>query len=77
VNRRAGSGVARIVARRWNVVAGTLWSSPGTHAVTPSPCVEYDNCDAGYPVIWCEVAGGTHAIPSFSATAMANFLKQF
>jgi len=48
-----------------------------TQPVEPSPCVAHDNCDAGYPVIWCEVAGGQHAIPSFVATGTANFLKQF
>ena len=48
-----------------------------THAVDPSPCVQYDGCDAGYPVVWCPVAGGGHAIPSFAASAIATFFQQF
>ena len=28
-----------------------------TQAVNPSPCVAYDNCDTGYPVTWCLIAG--------------------
>jgi poly(3-hydroxybutyrate) depolymerase len=48
-----------------------------TQAVDPSPCVAYDGCDSGYPVVWCQVAGGTHSIPSYSATAIATFFKQF
>jgi polyhydroxybutyrate depolymerase len=45
--------------------------------VDPSPCVSYDGCDAGYPVVWCLVPGQGHAIPSFSSTAIATFFKQF
>jgi poly(3-hydroxybutyrate) depolymerase len=48
-----------------------------THAVDPSPCVQYDGCDAGYPVVWCPVAGEGHTIPSFAAGAIATFFKQF
>lgn len=48
-----------------------------THAVDPSPCVQYDGCDAGYPVVWCPVAGGGHAIPSFAAGAISTFFQQF
>jgi poly(3-hydroxybutyrate) depolymerase len=48
-----------------------------THAVDPSPCVQYDGCDTGYPVVWCPVAGEGHAIPSFAATAIASFFAQF
>jgi poly(3-hydroxybutyrate) depolymerase len=48
-----------------------------THAVDPSPCVQYDGCDAADPVIWCSVAGEGHAIPSFGASAIATFFSQF
>jgi polyhydroxybutyrate depolymerase len=48
-----------------------------THAVDPSPCVQYDGCDSGYPVVWCPVAGEGHAIPSFAASAIASFFGQF
>jgi len=46
-------------------------------AVTPSPCLSYDNCDNGYPVVWCPVAGEGHTIPSFAASGIANFFAQF
>jgi poly(3-hydroxybutyrate) depolymerase len=48
-----------------------------THAVDPAPCVEYEACDAGYPVVWCPVAGEGHAIPPFGASAIARFFAQF
>jgi polyhydroxybutyrate depolymerase len=48
-----------------------------TTAVTPSPCVSYGGCDSGYPVVWCEVAGEGHTIPSFAASGIANFFAQF
>ncbi len=46
-------------------------------AVTPSPCMSYDGCDSGYPVVWCPVAGEGHTIPSFAASGIANFFAQF
>jgi len=48
-----------------------------THAVNPSPCMQYDGCDAANPVIWCSVPGEGHAIPSFGASAIATFFAQF
>ena len=48
-----------------------------TTAVTPSPCVSYDGCDDGYPVVWCPVEGEGHMIPSFAAGAIAAFFGQF
>jgi len=48
-----------------------------THAVDPSPCVQYDGCDAADPLIWCSVPNEGHAIPSFGASAIANFFMQF
>jgi poly(3-hydroxybutyrate) depolymerase len=48
-----------------------------TTAVDPSPCVSYDGCDSGYPVVWCPVDGEGHTIPSFAAAAIATFLGQF
>jgi poly(3-hydroxybutyrate) depolymerase len=48
-----------------------------THAVTPSPCTQYDGCDVANPVIWCPVAGEGHAIPSFGASSIATFFAQF
>ena len=46
-------------------------------AVAPSPCMSYDGCDSGYPVVWCPVDGEGHTIPSFAAAAIATFLGQF
>jgi hypothetical protein len=39
--------------------------------------VQYDGCDSPDPVIWCPVSGEGHAIPSFGASAIANFFMQF
>ncbi len=52
-----------------------------TTPVDPSPCVAYEGCDPGYPVIWCEW-NGSHAIANFGSgvntgTTIANFFKQF
>jgi polyhydroxybutyrate depolymerase len=45
--------------------------------VDPSPCVSYDGCDSGYPVVWCPVEGEGHAIPTFAAGGIATFFSQF
>jgi len=39
-------------------------------------CVDYQGCDAGYPVTWCEFAG-SHMPPSFSTKAITAFFKSF
>jgi polyhydroxybutyrate depolymerase len=51
--------------------------SSDTKAVDPSPCVEYQGCMTGYPVIWCVRPGDPHAIPSFAAGAISKFFQQF
>ncbi len=51
--------------------------SAETSPVEPSPCVAYQGCDPGYPVVWCPREGDGHSIPGFSAEAIANFFKQF
>ena len=51
--------------------------SSTTTAVNPSPCVSYDGCDSGYPVVWCLIAGEGHAIWSQSGPAIATFFQQF
>jgi polyhydroxybutyrate depolymerase len=48
-----------------------------SHAVDPSPCMQYDGCDSADPVVWCPVSGEGHAIPSFGAQAIATFFSQF
>jgi len=45
--------------------------------VDPSPCVAYDGCQQGYPVVWCVRPGDPHAIPSFAAAAITKFFQQF
>ncbi len=48
-----------------------------TQPTTPSPCVAYDGCDAGNPVVWCPVQDEAHVIPSFAPAAIATFFSQF
>jgi polyhydroxybutyrate depolymerase len=50
--------------------------SLSTQSANPSPCIEYDDCDDGYPVVWCEVADMDHTIPSFSGTGVAEFFQR-
>jgi len=42
----------------------------------PSPCVEYQNCDAGHPVVWCPFFGH-HGTPDFAPWAIWNFFNRF
>lgn len=51
--------------------------SATTVPVEPSPCVAYEGCDDGYPVVWCPREGDPHAIPGFAASAIADFFMQF
>ena len=48
-----------------------------TQPVDPSPCVAYQGCMDGYPVVWCVRPGDPHAIPSFAAAAITKFFQQF
>ena len=50
----------------------TMTSAP----TTPSPCIEYSGCDTGYPVHWCQFAGG-HTTASFAAAGIWPFFFQF
>jgi poly(3-hydroxybutyrate) depolymerase len=47
-----------------------------TAPTTPSPCIEYSGCDTGYPVHWCQFAGG-HSTPTFAAAGIWPFFSQF
>jgi poly(3-hydroxybutyrate) depolymerase len=47
-----------------------------TSAVTPSPCVAYQGCTAGYPIHFCQFSGG-HSAPSFASAAIWSFFNQF
>jgi poly(3-hydroxybutyrate) depolymerase len=50
--------------------------STQTTPVSPSPCVTYQGCDAGYPVTWCEFSGG-HMPWSQAPDPVWAFLNQF
>jgi poly(3-hydroxybutyrate) depolymerase len=44
----------------------------------PTQCLNYQGCDAGYPVIWCpHVNDGGHQHPSFGRAAVREFLASF
>ena len=44
----------------------------------PAQCLNYQGCDAGYPVIWCpHVNDGGHQHPSFGREAVREFLASF
>lgn len=43
-------------------------------SVSPSPCVEYAGCDAGYPVRYCEFDGAAE-VPTFTANGVWDFFK--
>jgi poly(3-hydroxybutyrate) depolymerase len=50
--------------------------STQTVPVSPSPCVAYQGCDPGYPVIWCEFPGG-HTPWSQAPDPVWAFFNQF
>lgn len=47
-----------------------------TTPVTPSPCVQYQDCMPGYPVVWCKFSGG-HMPWSPSPDPVWAFFSQF
>jgi poly(3-hydroxybutyrate) depolymerase len=47
-----------------------------TMPTTPSPCVAYQGCAAGYPVTYCKFSGD-HTVPSFASEAIWQFFSQF
>jgi poly(3-hydroxybutyrate) depolymerase len=51
--------------------------STTTTPVDPSPCVAYQGCQDGYPVVWCSRPGDGHAIPSTGSAAIAKFFQQY
>jgi poly(3-hydroxybutyrate) depolymerase len=48
-----------------------------TMPTDPSPCVTYQGCKAGYPVVWCENPGAGHTQPSYAPSAIWKFFSQF
>lgn len=44
----------------------------------PEPCVRYQGCDEGYPVVWCQTTGEGHdRQDSLAAPAFWNFFQEF
>jgi poly(3-hydroxybutyrate) depolymerase len=50
--------------------------STTTMPVMPATCVEFQGCDQGFPVDFCEFDGG-HMVPSFAAEGSWNFFSRF
>lgn len=51
--------------------------SMNTAPVDPSPCVEYQGCDPGYPVVWCKTSGQGHSRQDqLAAPAFWNFFQR-
>jgi poly(3-hydroxybutyrate) depolymerase len=49
-----------------------------TQPIEPSPCVEYQGCMAGYPVVWCQTMGQGHARQdALSVPAIYDFFARF
>lgn len=48
-----------------------------TTAFDPAPCVAYDGCDAGLPVVWCQTSGKDHdRQDGLAGPAFWNFLSK-
>jgi poly(3-hydroxybutyrate) depolymerase len=47
-----------------------------TAAADANGCVEYEGCDDGFPVVWCEFDGG-HTVPIFASTEIWKFFSRF
>jgi len=71
-----------------NVIAGNITSrtrlltANGCGMTTvpdmPAPCVRYEGCRAGYPVVWCETMGAGHSVQgSLSGPGMWRFFSSF
>jgi len=52
-----------------------------TSPVDPDPCVEYQGCNEGYEVVWCEHMDdsmfGPHSWPAFAGPAIWEFFSRF
>jgi polyhydroxybutyrate depolymerase len=71
-----------------NVIAGGIKArdrlltlngcSTETQPIEPSPCVEYQGCMPGYPVVWCQTMGQGHdRQDDLSVPAIYNFFARF
>ena len=41
----------------------------------PSPCVRYEGCSAGHPVVWCNPATGGHSPPGYTGEGLSLFFS--
>ncbi|HEX2871119.1 MAG TPA: hypothetical protein VHP33_07685 [Polyangiaceae bacterium] len=49
-----------------------------TKPVAPEPCVEYQGCKAGYPVVWCQTSGKGHSRQdALTVPSIYDFFEQF
>ena len=46
-----------------------------TTPVGTNPCVSYNGCSAGHPVVWCNPATGGHRPASFTYTELTTFFS--
>ncbi|HKY39307.1 MAG TPA: hypothetical protein VJN18_25390 [Polyangiaceae bacterium] len=52
--------------------------STETMPIEPAPCVEYQGCKPGYPVVWCQTQGKGHDPQNgFAVPTLYNFFAQF
>jgi polyhydroxybutyrate depolymerase len=48
----------------------------GSTTKPAGPCVEYEGCDEGYPVVWCQFTG-SHMQPSYGTQEIWSFFSRF
>ncbi|HEY2903088.1 MAG TPA: hypothetical protein VGL59_21075 [Polyangia bacterium] len=52
--------------------------APAGIKLAPATCTAYDDCKAGYPVVWCQTAGRDHMPQNdISPNIFWNFVSQF
>jgi poly(3-hydroxybutyrate) depolymerase len=70
-----------------NVIAGSISArdrlltanhcTMTTMPQAPSPCVRYQGCDPGYPVVWCQTTGQGHNRQDSYAGPFWTFFREF
>jgi len=58
-----------------------FWQAQNGCAAQSTPigengCIEYDNCDQGYPVVWCQT-DLSHLVPPFAGEEIWRFFSRF
>ena len=61
---------AKLARDTWVKIDGCTTADPVK--VSPDPCVSYAGCKAGFPVHYCQNAGG-HDLPPYAPMGMADF----